>query len=58
MEEREEDAYPQLSTSPVDEILEEAALKGHGWPAMLGLKKKRGKCWQTFWWGLRAPPLV
>ena len=43
MEEREEDAYPQPSTSPVDEILEEAALKGHGWPAMLGLKKKREK---------------
>lgn len=43
MEEREEDAYPQLSTSPVDEILQEAALKGHGWPAMLGLKKKRGR---------------
>lgn len=41
MEEREEDAYPQASTSPVDEILEEAAMKGHGWPAMLGLKKKR-----------------
>ena len=55
MEEREEDAYPQLSTSPVDEILEEAALKGHGWPAMLGLKKKRGKCWQTFLYVVIGP---